>query len=210
MAKEKDLASKSTLTTSDYIRVVGSDNASYKQLISAVMDVMGSLTYKKSLTSTDDCNALEQGVYIFSASVPQNAPSGVTYGTIIVIQGQTPGGGTVYNFQLLSTYGKGLYYRRQQGAAGAVFADWVKVATTAETAVQVKTVTGTTNSGGAIALGLNVASSEIVSVVSSDSHHWCVPLIAGSNQYARVLADGSTYSPVPNTSVSLTVRYRTF
>lgn len=33
---EQNLASKSTLTTSDYIRVVGSDNVSYKQLVSDV------------------------------------------------------------------------------------------------------------------------------------------------------------------------------
>ena len=38
---EKDLAQKSSLTTSDFIRVVGSDNVSYKQSISDVMDVMG-------------------------------------------------------------------------------------------------------------------------------------------------------------------------
>lgn len=41
MAKERNLPSKSTLTTSDYIRVVGSDNASYKQGISSVMTTMG-------------------------------------------------------------------------------------------------------------------------------------------------------------------------
>ncbi len=33
---EKDLAQKSSLTTGDYIRVVGSDNVSYKQLVSDV------------------------------------------------------------------------------------------------------------------------------------------------------------------------------
>ena len=33
---EKNLTQKSTLTTSDYIRVVGSDNESYKQLVSDV------------------------------------------------------------------------------------------------------------------------------------------------------------------------------
>ena len=38
MAKERNLPSKSTLTTSDYIRVVGSDNASYKQLVSDVAE----------------------------------------------------------------------------------------------------------------------------------------------------------------------------
>ena len=38
---ERNLPSKSTLTTSDYIRVVGSDNASYKQLLSNVMTTAG-------------------------------------------------------------------------------------------------------------------------------------------------------------------------
>ena len=36
MAKERNLPQKTTLTTSDFIRVVGSDNASYKQLVSDV------------------------------------------------------------------------------------------------------------------------------------------------------------------------------
>lgn len=124
---EKDLSQKASLTTSDFIRVVGSDNVSYKQEISSVMETMGSLTFKRLLTSSDDCDTLTQGVYIFSTSVPQNAPSNVTYGTLIVIQGQSAGGGTVYNFQLLSTSSRGLYYRRQQGASGSVFAAWTKV-----------------------------------------------------------------------------------
>lgn len=38
---EKDLAQKTSLTTSDYIRVVGSDNVSYKQLITDVRRTMG-------------------------------------------------------------------------------------------------------------------------------------------------------------------------
>lgn len=38
---EKDLAQKSSLTTSDYIRVVGSDNVSYKQPLSNVMATAG-------------------------------------------------------------------------------------------------------------------------------------------------------------------------
>lgn len=38
---EKNLAQKSSLTTSDYIRVVGSDNVSYKQPVSSVMQTMG-------------------------------------------------------------------------------------------------------------------------------------------------------------------------
>lgn len=41
MAKERNLPSKTTLTTSDYIRVVGSDNASYKQGVPSLMNTMG-------------------------------------------------------------------------------------------------------------------------------------------------------------------------
>lgn len=39
---EKDLAQKSTLTINDYIRVVGSDNVSYKQKVSSVGPVIAS------------------------------------------------------------------------------------------------------------------------------------------------------------------------
>lgn len=135
---EKDLAQKTSLTTSDYIRVVGSDNVSYKQSLTsvnnalpvkAVVDALSSasLSLRGQLTSSDDCNTLTQGVYYFSTDLPQNAPSGVAYGTLIVIQGQSESGGTVYNFQLLSTSGRGLYYRRQQGSQGSVFAAWTKV-----------------------------------------------------------------------------------
>ena len=38
---EKDLGQKSSLTTSDFIRVVGSDNVSYKQSVSSVKTAMG-------------------------------------------------------------------------------------------------------------------------------------------------------------------------
>ena len=38
---EKDLGQKSSLTTSDFIRVVGSDNVSYKQGMASVMGAMG-------------------------------------------------------------------------------------------------------------------------------------------------------------------------
>lgn len=51
---EKDLAQKSSLTTSDYIRVVGSDNVSYKQSVNDVKKAMGfqyySLAGRASIT----------------------------------------------------------------------------------------------------------------------------------------------------------------
>lgn len=147
---EKDLAQKTSLTTSDYIRVVGSDNVSYKQLVSDVakkiienytgsslagssqsvksaLDSLNSksLTYLRTLTSSDDCDALTQGVYIYTTSAPQNAPSGTVYGTLIVIEGSYSA--SVFNFQLLSTSGRGLYYRRKQGNSSDSFAAWTKV-----------------------------------------------------------------------------------
>lgn len=47
---EKDLGQKTSLTVSDYIRVVGSDNVSYKQLVSNVMGTMGVI--RKDLTTS--------------------------------------------------------------------------------------------------------------------------------------------------------------
>lgn len=43
---EKDLAQKSSLTSSDFIRVVGSDNVSYKQGMSSVANLINNLSYE--------------------------------------------------------------------------------------------------------------------------------------------------------------------
>lgn len=133
---EKDLAQKTSLTTSDYIRVVGSDNVSYKQSLTSVNNALPvkaevdalnskSLAYRRALSSSDDCNTLTQGVYTFNTSLPQNAPNGAQYGILIVIEGSY--GASVFNFQLLSTSGRGLYYRRKQGQPADVFSAWTKV-----------------------------------------------------------------------------------
>lgn len=80
---EKNLAQKSSLTTSDYIRVVGSDNVSYKQLISDVADVM--LTrFGKTATYTGDLNALAINGYWYCTSSATNLPTGFTVGHLIV------------------------------------------------------------------------------------------------------------------------------
>lgn len=78
------------------------------------------------------------------------------------------------------------------------------------TKVLEKTVTGTTNAYGAINLGLPWATSEIVAVVSSVNTRYCLPFQIGASTYAKVLNDASTFSIVANTSVTLTVRYRTY
>lgn len=73
-----------------------------------------------------------------------------------------------------------------------------------------KTVTGTTNAYGAINLNLPWATNEIVSVTSSLNTQYCIPFSIGASTYAKVLNDAATFSIVANTSVTLTVRYRTY
>lgn len=57
---ESGLGAKSSLTTSDYIRVVGSDNNVYKQSVSAVATTMGidALTTKTSVSVTASTNVV--------------------------------------------------------------------------------------------------------------------------------------------------------
>lgn len=77
---EKDLAQKSSLTTSDYIRVVGSDNVSYKQLVSDVADRV--LQAYPTTTAVSDVQAWAQahnGLGITQTnSSTTNLPSGVS------------------------------------------------------------------------------------------------------------------------------------
>lgn len=82
MAKERNLPSKATLTTSDYIRVVGSDNASYKQGFSSVADLVKTVTTAIiNGTDTDLNNYTTTNVYHFdtTTSTMTNAPATGTY-----------------------------------------------------------------------------------------------------------------------------------
>ena len=85
---EKDLAQKTSLTTSDFLRVVGSDNVSYKQPVSKVMTTMGidRLAGVASATFTGDVNTLvDTGIYqIGNTANVTNIPSGVGYGILLV------------------------------------------------------------------------------------------------------------------------------
>lgn len=84
MAKERNLPSKTTLTTSDYIRVVGSDNASYKQLVSDVADTMG-ITYLGSFSASSDEDTIKSALtalnsaYSSEASSTTNKPKTVAF-----------------------------------------------------------------------------------------------------------------------------------
>lgn len=72
---------------------------------------------------------------------------------------------------------------------------------------QTDTVKGTTTSSGNISLGKTVGSHEIIAVYSSDIMQICTVWVQGGNYFAHVSnVDMST--PVANTNVSLTVKYK--
>lgn len=81
---EKDLAQKSSLTTSDYIRVVGSDNVSYKQLVSSVANATGS-AYLGAFSASSDEDAVKQALsalktkYSSESSSTENLPKVVSF-----------------------------------------------------------------------------------------------------------------------------------
>lgn len=88
---EKDLGAKSAITSSDYIRVVGSDNVSYKQPMSyfptkAEVDALNSST-QSSLSSTsgtfDSWSAVRKNGNICSLSFRMTMTSAVSAWTAI-------------------------------------------------------------------------------------------------------------------------------
>lgn len=83
---EKDLGQKSSLTTSDFIRVVGSDNVSYKQKVSAVMTAMGLDAVKTPATSLSNIDtATATGFYSYSSGASGTKPLEGSGGDLIVI-----------------------------------------------------------------------------------------------------------------------------
>lgn len=130
---EQNLAQKSTLTTSDFIRVVGSDNVSYKQNVSSVMETMGLGT---AINNGTDLNTLvlpanDKKIKVYRGedlSQMTNKPSAVTSAwpfCLILL----PIGGA-YTKQILHIYGTDatpdyVYVRTQTYSAGSVvWTDW--------------------------------------------------------------------------------------
>ena len=119
---EKDLAQKSSLTTNDFIRVVGSDNVSYKQQVSNVTSALGidPLVGTVGNSYSGDANALvNSGQY--QVGVPanvQNLPSGVGYGFITVLRAMG------YVKQTYYDIGKRIEYVRTSTNAGENWNGW--------------------------------------------------------------------------------------
>lgn len=82
---EKNLAQKSSLTTSDFIRVVGSDNVSYKQLVSGVMTAMGLDAIKTPASEVSNIDtATSTGFYKYGSGASGTKPNS-SGGVLIVV-----------------------------------------------------------------------------------------------------------------------------
>ena len=138
---EKDLGQKSSLTASDFIRVVGSDNVSYKQNMSSVMETMGLGT---AINNGTDLNTLvlptnDKKIKVYrgeNLSQMTNKPSGVTSAWPFCLMLLPIGG--AYTKQILHIYGTDatpdyVYVRTQTYSSGGVaWTDWQQSPTRAE------------------------------------------------------------------------------
>lgn len=119
---EKDLGQKSSLTTSDYIRVVGSDNVSYKQDMTSVLALNGTF-YDITWHGGVDLNTMTQtGIYWLSNNLTNCYIASVWAPMVVISKGDTvrqiifPQNGDIYTRE----------YRSSQWSA------WVKQPTRAE------------------------------------------------------------------------------
>ena len=127
---EKDLAQKTSLTTSDFIRVVGSDNVSYKQGMTSVKSTLGVTALENKFTlipSGSDLNDYHAtGFYAIQTSSTnvQNCPSG--YSALIVIGASATG--TAHQM----CYNNSGIWKRSYTGNPATWTDWEKTPTRAE------------------------------------------------------------------------------
>lgn len=127
---EKDLAQKSSLTASDYIRVVGSDNVSYKQPTSSILSAWGidKLTGELASSFSGDANTLTStGQWqVGNTANVQNLPSGANYGILAVESARS------YIYQRYINLTDVIVYYRRSVDRGANWSAWAKEPTRAE------------------------------------------------------------------------------
>ena len=126
---EKDLAQKSSLTASDFIRVVGEDNVSYKQGMQSVSDRVIMLASK---TGSGDANNLTTaGMYWCNGASVSNLPNSNYFRVRVEVYGGT------YN-QYANLNGSAQVYFRTY--SNSKWSAWVKLPTREEIdALQQKT-----------------------------------------------------------------------
>lgn len=140
---EKDLAQKTSLTTSDYIRVVGSDNVSYKQVMTSVKDTLGVTTLENRLkygllnSGTHDADNFEHlSSYMCHKSYVSNLPLDFNGNYVFVetyrsrLGWNTTSSSSNYTHQIATGYTDGDCYVRIKRDAG--WSAWEKQPTRAE------------------------------------------------------------------------------
>ena len=129
---EKDLAQKSSLTTSDFIRVVGSDNASYKQVLTSVLDTFNTNLPIRQLSASSFVNldtqlsAISADIRYFSTVNGTDGPNSRNRWTVIGFNNGT----STYAFQWAMTFDGRLYERHKSNSS--TWSAWVTQPTRAE------------------------------------------------------------------------------
>lgn len=135
---EQNLAQKSSLTKSDYIRVVGSDNVSYKQILTAVAKTitdyeLNSADSAVNLVSGDDLNNFKTaGTYRSSGSGVSagvvNTPT-TTAGYLLLVLNVS----TSFTVQIAITANSpSVTYKRAYRVSNTTWGAWEQIPTRAE------------------------------------------------------------------------------
>ena len=135
---EKDLGQKSSLTTSDYIRVVGSDNVSYKQLVSDVAkkiieDYTGSSLAGSSQSVKSALDALNSKYTSYNASLTLSSTGNASLESVIghsantvPVMGYVSGDSTSVKIVSFARFNGG-WYAHVETAAGVAVSGAVNV-----------------------------------------------------------------------------------
>lgn len=208
---EKDLAQKSSLTTSDFIRVVGSDNVSYKQLVSDVADKV--LTLGKSASTVGTISDLDAvipfttGYATFTASVSPTGAQGAFWYSVI-------GWGTNSRTEITCIDVSGTVYTRVKDYSG--WKAWVKQPTRAEVDAlknNQQRYAGLTVNSGYVSIPITgmTATSSVICTLERSATTVGQMLIAYPQPSTNSLivyvrkADGST--PTDGTVITISVRW---
>ena len=205
---EKDLAQKSSLTTSDFIRIVGSDNVSYKQQLSNVMNAMRITPYTDITTlGTADLNTWRlSGIYIqnvaANVTTELHYPVARTIGFLEVIAYTTD---TERVLQRYTTIPSCDVYERIRNYDGTWYS-WVKQPTRAEVdALKAKytDVTATTTATGAFSIPSSLQSKPIIDVYPTSGT--AVALRRDASYF--MVRNASDMSAIASTSITLRIWY---
>lgn len=194
---EKDLAQKTSLTTSDYIRVVGSDNVSYKQPINSVGDITKTRVF---LSTSGDITASNIDSYttdgIYQGFIQLGTPfSPSSWGTLTVVHANS-----LVIEQIISTR----YYMAQRHYEGDSWTEWTLFPTRAEVDAITPTytdVTATTTSTGAFSIPTALQSKPIIDVYPANIT--AIALRRDSGYF--MIKDASSMTALANTSITLRI-----